>query len=118
MATESIIPRETHPAWTHFWDMSSGGEEKTKFEHIFIELPDQEAKEYFELRFGRDPDHVTCDCCGNDFSVSEAETLVELIPGILRGGKSIKDFLDQDDVLVIYQPGNASFERPLSPSEQ
>ena len=57
--------------WTKFFDMNSGGSEKTDWTTIYIELPEDEATEYFEKRFGRDPHNVTCSCCGSDFIVYE-----------------------------------------------
>jgi hypothetical protein len=55
--------------------MSSGGSQKTAYKHIFIELPERDAVAYFEQKFGRDPEHVTCDCCGGDFSISTSPSL-------------------------------------------
>jgi hypothetical protein len=59
--------------WTKFFDMSSGGSEKTDWTTIYIELPEDEATEYFENRFGTNPHNVTCSCCGSDFSVYEVD---------------------------------------------
>ena len=59
--------------WTKFFDMASGGSEKTDYAQIYIELPEDEARKYFEDKFGRDPDNVTCSCCGSDFSVYEVD---------------------------------------------
>ena len=53
--------------------MSSGGSEKTDWTTIYIELPEDEAIEYFENRFGIDPHNVTCSCCGSDFSVYKVD---------------------------------------------
>lgn len=61
--------------WTHFWDMHSGGGQKLDWGHIYIEAPEAEARGTFEKLFGRDPNHVTCNCCGEDYSVSEEESL-------------------------------------------
>lgn len=56
--------------WTLFSDGHSGGGTKIgEFEKIFIELPEDAARTYFESRFKRSPDHVTCECCGEDFYV-------------------------------------------------
>ena len=60
-------------AWTKFSDMYSGGSCKTKYNDIYIELPEYETKQYFENEFGRDPYNVTCNCCGNDFVVYEVD---------------------------------------------
>lgn len=56
-------------------DMHSGGSSKEPFEHCFIEAPLVEAKNIFANRFGHDPDHVTCSCCGADYSCTESESL-------------------------------------------
>jgi hypothetical protein len=61
--------------WTRFMDMHSGGFCKLDWEYIFIELPEAEAKAYFEKRFGRDPEYTTCSCCGSDYSIDEEPTL-------------------------------------------
>ena len=58
--------------------MYSGGGRKTKYERICVELPEDKAVEWFKDKFKRDPTHTTCDCCGCDYSISEAETLEEL----------------------------------------
>jgi hypothetical protein len=63
--------------WTLFWDMSSGGRQKLDWHYIFIELPEKEALSFFALRFGRDPYNVTCDCCGQDYSVHQYPTLLQ-----------------------------------------
>lgn len=70
--------------WTHFHDMHSGGGQKLEWPHIFIEAPEAEARSVFYAKFGRNPDRVTCTCCGEDYSVSESETL-EQATGFERG---------------------------------
>lgn len=57
--------------WTKFFDLASGGKMKTKYSAIFIELPENEAIEYFDNKFNTHPYNVTCECCGSDFSVYE-----------------------------------------------
>lgn len=64
-------------AWTQFWDMRSGGGQKLEWGQIFIEATEAQAREVFMRLFGRDADNVTCDCCGNDYSVSEYASLAE-----------------------------------------
>lgn len=64
-------------AWTHFWDMHSGGGQKLEWPHIFIEAPEDAAIRAFERLFGRDPAHVTCDCCGPDYVIDTYLTLRE-----------------------------------------
>lgn len=62
-------------AWTRFMDMHSGGRSKEKFEYLYIEAPEKEARVIFYNRFGHNPERVTCTCCGDDYSIEEEETL-------------------------------------------
>lgn len=75
--------------WTHFWDMHSGGGQKEKWGHIFIEAPEDEAKIIFYNRFGHNPERVTCTCCGDDYSISEGEDLLQ-ITGYHRNCQSLE----------------------------
>lgn len=59
--------------WTRFFDMSSGGYEKLPFTTIWVEAPEAEAARIFEDMTGRDPENVTCACCGSDYTFYEAE---------------------------------------------
>ena len=61
--------------WVRFWDMHSGGSRKLSHDLIFIEAPETEAKSVFFSRFGRNPERVTCTCCGPDYSVDKYTTL-------------------------------------------
>jgi hypothetical protein len=70
----AAVPAPVVRPWTTFTDMHSGGGAKTPYPFIAIEAPEATAKLVFERVFGRDPEHVTCRCCGEDFSVSEAES--------------------------------------------
>ena len=70
--------------WTQFMDMHSGGGRKTDFEYIFIEAPEDEAIKIFEDLFGQDPCDTACDCCGQNFSITEEESL-EQATGYDRG---------------------------------
>lgn len=63
--------------WTKFFDMSSGGSEKLGACTIWIEASKGEAVDLFERIFDRAPYNVTCDCCGEDYSVYEAEPEIE-----------------------------------------
>ena len=60
---------------TRFMDMHSGGRLKTPYTHIYIEEPLSEALKTFKDLFKRDPDNVTCKCCGEDFVYEEYESL-------------------------------------------
>ena len=61
--------------FTRFMDMHSGGGNKLEWEYIYIEAPKEEAKIIFYNKFGRNPDKVSCTCCGPDYSVNDEETL-------------------------------------------
>jgi hypothetical protein len=61
--------------WTQFFDMSSGGSEKTEWTRIYIEAPLDKAVRVFEKTFYRSPYNVTCECCGPDFAIYEDEEL-------------------------------------------
>lgn len=107
--------------WTQFWDMHSGGGSKEKWEKIYIEAPENEAKVIFYNRFGHDPDRVTCTCCGNDYSISTNKSLAQLSGYhrncAMKDGKyvekpdrtykntkdliSVKDYTKQENVCVI-----------------
>lgn len=80
--------------WTHFYDMHSGGRCKIKengqdIEHIYIEADHKTAEQYFEQLFGRDPNHTTCKCCGEDYAVSEHQSL-QKASGYERNCRTIK----------------------------
>lgn len=62
--------------WTRFWDMRSGGGQKLDWALIYIELPEDEAVKYFAQRFKRDPNNITCTCCGPDYSIDEQTSLL------------------------------------------
>ena len=75
--------------WFQFHDMHSGGGLKTQWHHIFIEAPDEEtACRIFTKRTDRDPRNVTCDCCGEDYSINEAVSLAQAT-GYERGCRSL-----------------------------
>ena len=63
--------------WTHFYDMRSGGGQKLKWPHIFIEASEAEAALIFYNRFARNPYCVTCTCCGPDYFLREHEDLAQ-----------------------------------------
>lgn len=63
--------------WTHFMDMHSGGGQKLDWAHIFIEAAEADAKVIFYNRFKRNPERVTCTCCGEDYSISEYADLAQ-----------------------------------------
>ena len=96
-------------AFTLFWDMNSGGGQKEKWSQIFIEAPREEAEVIFFNRFGHNPHRVTCTCCGQDYSVTEEDSLEEAAHYHRTNhwndeGKvslSLEEFCSLDHVLVI-----------------
>lgn len=85
--------------WTRFMDMHSGGSRKEEWEYIYIEAFEEEAKVIFYNRFGHDPEQVTCFCCGDDYSISESETL-ESVTAYDRGCRWDKEknkYVDEAD---------------------
>ena len=101
-----IVKQSTGKAWTHFWDMHSGGGLKTEWHHIFIEAPREEAERIFTERTGEDPDDVACTCCGSNFTIAEYETLEEATEFQRKGWRGdkvtpLEEYVQQADVLVI-----------------
>jgi hypothetical protein len=62
---------------TRFMDMHSGGRLKTPFTHIYVDAPLKKSLDIFKETFKRDPDNVTCKCCGEDFVYEEHPSLEE-----------------------------------------
>lgn len=83
--------------WTVFCDMSSGGGQKLEWRKIFIEAPEKEARNIFYNRFDRYPDHVTCDCCGSDYSVNELDNLDDVMRWASVGAHYVHSVDIKDD---------------------
>jgi hypothetical protein len=62
---------------TRFMDMHSGGHLKTPYTHIYIDEPIGEALRTFKELFKRNPDNITCKCCGEDFIYEEYSSIEE-----------------------------------------
>jgi len=60
--------------YTIFYDMSSGGTEKEPFSILAVRMPISQAVWWFEQTYGHNPFYITCECCGEDYSVYEAAT--------------------------------------------
>lgn len=86
--------------WTKFWDMSSGGGQKLGWNIILIEMPAAEAKAKFEALFNRDPDNVSCECCGPDYSIDTSETLGKAA-AFHHQGRTLMEYLASGEVNVI-----------------
>lgn len=81
--------------WTRFMDMHSGGSAKENHEFIYIELPENDAIRAFEEIFGHDPNDIACECCGQNYSISDGEILQ--ITGYDRGASWNADLRKYDD---------------------
>jgi hypothetical protein len=83
--------------WFQFWDMSSGGTQKTPWKHVFVEAKDVfAAEEIFERKTGRNPHHETCSCCGEDFAIHHDSSL-EQVTAYQRGcdyDEAKKEYVD------------------------
>ena len=80
-------------------DMHSGGGQKLDWPYIYIEAPEEEAKSVFYSRFDRNPDRVSCTCCGEDYSITESKTLEE-VTAFERGCKydeKAKKYIEEPD---------------------
>ncbi len=101
-------------------DMHSGGGLKEEWEYIYIELPKDKAEIYFYNRFGHSASRVSCTCCGEDYSLTESETLEEATAFnrgcawtakgyIEEGGSSyreyipLSEYLKDPSALIIYE---------------
>ena len=100
--------------WTLFWDMSSGGGSKEKWDKIYIELPQAEAEVYFYNRFGHNPNRVSCTCCGPDYTISEDESLKQL-SGFHRNAECTETKTDPDTGLYLNDDPNSGLY--LDPGE-
>jgi hypothetical protein len=63
--------------WTQFFDLASGGYEKEKWTYIYIEAPEVQAITIFKRKFGHSPLDAACDCCGENYGITEHETLLD-----------------------------------------
>lgn len=89
--------------WTKFWDMHSGGGAKeSPHENIYIEASEDEAVAIFYNRFGHDPNRTSCTCCGEDYSISEYESLDKATEYHRENRvQTLDEYIQNDDVLVI-----------------
>lgn len=60
--------------YTHFFDMNSGGSSKEDWESIVVNLPREQAIDWFEDYFGHHPYDVACECCGENYSIEEVDS--------------------------------------------
>lgn len=72
---QKVKPKEDIKVF-HFWDMHSGGRLKTKYEHIYIDAyTKDEAIDIFMNMFNQNPLSIYCECCGENFSISQHDDL-------------------------------------------
>jgi hypothetical protein len=133
--TEQEIQSKT---WFRFMDMHSGGSTKLPpFQRIYIQIPDGvDPKTVFYNVTGRNPDRVTCTCCGADYSYGDEPDTLQQATGFDRNcdfdretdmyiekGRygsliSVEDYAQQEDVLLVFADelpeGVASGEVPES----
>jgi hypothetical protein len=62
---------------TLFYDMHSGGSRKNSFSCGYVQGDEATATALFTDKYGN-PRHVTCTCCGPDYSVDEFDSLEAL----------------------------------------
>ena len=87
--------------WTQFMDMHSGGGcKESPYEYIYIEADEDIAEVIFYNRFGHNPNRVTCTCCGEDYSISSHEDLLQLTE-YNRRGILLKEYEQIENVLFI-----------------
>lgn len=95
--------------WTKFMDMHSGGSCKLDpYEYIYIEANQENAEAIFERQFHRDPNNITCDCCGEDYSISEYDSIeaATSYERRKRYGKpeiSLEEYIERDDILFLFK---------------
>lgn len=94
--------------WTQFRDMHSGGFVKIyPFECIYIEADQETAERIFMEKFHRYPNHVTCTCCGEDYSIMEYDSLADATEyeRTLYGKKVIplKEFIKDRNSLFLFK---------------
>lgn len=85
--------------WTRFYNMSFGGSSKLDSDVIWIEATEEEAVKLFEQIFKRDPYNVTCECCGEDYSIYEKEFNPKLNDWIVSK-ENIDDFKNHGKLLT------------------
>lgn len=94
--------------WTRFNDMHSGGVVKIyPFECIYIEADQETAELIFSEQFHRDPNNITCSCCGNDYSISEYDSLADATEYDRTSFKGevipLDEFIKNSDCLFLFK---------------
>ena len=107
-------------AWTLFWDMHSGGDQKEPQDLIFIEAPKKEAESIFFAKFEHNPHRVTCTCCGEDYAIHESPTFEEATEWHRKQANvlDLEKFSRRPNVLVIPKEEIKDEEREVEVLEQ
>jgi hypothetical protein len=90
--------------WVLFMDMHSGGGlKRPPYEKIYIEANSAiEAEEIFKEKVGCNPHKVTCECCGQDYSIMVLKGLDHTLVQGLAQGLSLENVeINRKDVLII-----------------
>jgi hypothetical protein len=85
---------------TCFMDMHSGGKLKTPFTHIYVDGPLDKALAVFKDTFKRDPNNITCKCCGEDFFYEEYESL-EDATAYDRGTMTLEKYFSGNNKVIL-----------------
>lgn len=115
LVDENFFRNRRESLWTRFMDMHSGGGRKTDYDIIYIEARVDRARVIFENRFGRDPDDVTCNCCGPDFSIDPypwddaEEHEVESLQQVTAFERSCA--FDPETKRYLEEPRNSEYDR-------
>lgn len=94
--------------WFQFMDMHSGGGRKVPGgEYIYLAANDGvEARDRFEQIYGRSPLNVSCETCGEDYSISCHESL-SVLTRFERGSLSVPEYVKAKGVIFV-DPADAS----------
>lgn len=125
---EEIEERLDSGVWTLFKDMYADGYFQHKgIEFYLVEAREKDAIGMFMDETKCDPTRTTCKCCGQHFSILEYDSVFQAtgserncrydkeldlfieeqdVSGSLLKYKSLKEFLSQQNVLIIFKDGS------------
>lgn len=76
--------------WTLYFDYASGGYRKTEYSTILIEGSESNASKVFKDRFKISPYGMACSCCGEDFNITEYDSLEDAMKHVSPSEKILK----------------------------
>ena len=110
-------PADVAGTWTKFMDMDSGGSQKTPYAYIYIQGTEDKATQVFKKLFpDEDPNNVTCECCGEDFSVSKSDSLSQ-VTAHERRCFPLAEYINDKDVLIVYKDGSTNHAPKKNPKD-